>query len=514
MPTPPATDHILLQEAIEDSRQDLDEILYLLNDCTNRLKTFLRDIRRAKLHILSATYQETVITTEQYLDIYHLHTQQVANCLNKLAHISPTMTLLRQAEEIIEKDRDFLRSYQARIGTLITSTDWQSPSFAHSIRSQAGRQTNTIYATINDYKRDQHWDAYRYERVFLKEYIDALVKFPVQVLATSSGMAAFTTILNFLLLEHKAIRPVLIGKSIYFQNKILLNAAYGDKIIEVDESDTDAVLSAIQTHNPSIIILDSLTNMPNIALPNINGITEYLIKHARDETYLIIDNTGLSVAFQPLPLFIGRLTKVRLIVFESLNKYYQFGMDRVTGGILWNYGGDTGKLFDYRVHSGTNIPDVSVDSLPTPNRKLLTLRLTRHQRNALFLATHLQEWIDSHQAYPFTKIVYPGLSNHPNYQLKKGKVFYGSYLSIQFKKKYQNVTAYKRFVSSVMDEAKRQHVHLISGTSFGLNTTRIYLTALRSKPSTPFVRIALGTEHRILLEAITEVFVDAFSHFH
>jgi cystathionine beta-lyase/cystathionine gamma-synthase len=502
---------LMLEKAIADIRSDLEETLYLVGDTIRRLKTFISDLKKVKTHIDRTVYENTRIETEHYIDTYCQYEERIVAGLSSVTAIAPSDTLLSETENIVKETRAFIRNYQCRVGALVTSTDWQSPTFAHSLKSQAGRQTNTIYATINDYKRDQHWDTYRYERAFLKENIDALIKFPIQVWTTSSGMAAFTTILHFLLFEQKNDRPVLIGQSIYFENKALVKRAYGDRVIEVDENDTKSVIEAIQTHNPSLIIFDSLTNAPTIPVPDLPAIIRFLKQHVREDTYLVIDNTCLSVMFQPLSLLRGRRTKLRVIVFESLNKYHQFGMDRVTGGILWSVGRDTEKLFDYRVHLGTIMPDVTSASLPTPNRKLLTRRIQRHERNASLLSSAIQEWIDTHPKSPFAKIIFPGLPNHSANGMPLP--FHGSYFMIEFKKPYQTIPSYKRFVSTVIDQAKRSRVDIVSGTSFGLNRTRIYLTAVRSKPTTPFVRVSVGVEHRIAIENITQVFIRACSHF-
>jgi hypothetical protein len=47
-------------------------------------------------------------------------------------------------------------------------------------------------------------------------------------------------------------------------------------------------------------------------------------------------------------------------------------------------------------------------------------------------------------------------------------------------------------------------VRLQGGSSFGFDTTRIYLAAARADSGTPFVRIAAGTEHRLELDALCD----------
>jgi cystathionine beta-lyase/cystathionine gamma-synthase len=510
---PHAPTNSILQEAHSDCISDLTELLYLTRDAKSKLAGFIRGLNKAKKHICPATFAELIETAGKYIDACDHIIRKVQSCNLMLSHGSPSLLLITKATEIKRSTYEFLRTHTAIFGSIITGTDWQSPSYAHSVSSQAGRETGIIYATINDYKRDQHWDAHRLERTFVKENVDSLIKFPIQVLTTSSGMAAFTTILNYLTYEHKAVRPVLLGKSSWFQNKFLVQPAFQTNIIEFDETDTNDIISAIQTHNPSIIFIDSLTNMPNVAIPNLKRIIEYLLKNAKKEVFLIVDNTALSIAFQPFKMVFGKRTNLRLIVFESLNKYHQFGLDRVTGGVITSFGGDTVKLFDYRVHSGTNIPDASAASIPTPNRSVLLTRLRRHQRNAQLLTRGLQSWLDVHPKSPIEKIIYPGLHNHPSYAWARDLPFTGSYFAIQFKTPYQSVSVYKRFVTAVMKSATKHHIELVAGSTFGLNQTRIYLTAIRSSPSTPFIRIAVGTEHRIAIEALIELFVNIFCTF-
>ena len=175
---------------------------------------------------------------------------------------------------------------------------------------------------------------------------------------------------------------------------------------------------------------------------------------------------------------------------------------------MWAYGQQAAKLFDYRVHLGTNIPDIDVCALPTPNRIMLTKRLMRHSRNALFVAQRLQTWISDHPSSPFEAISFPGLLD-----AARANQFYGSYLTVGFKKKFRTVPIYKRFVKLCMSYAKAYRADLVCGSTFGTNITRVYLTAMRSVPNAPFIRIAVGTEDRQSIETISEVFVQTLAHF-
>lgn len=502
----------LFQQTVQDVTEDFDETLYLLNDRIKTVDIFLRDIRKVRQHINTKTYSDVVASTEQFIKLYEEQRERVLSAIKNMG--KPTrQDELEKHVLIVAEVREFLRIYQQQVAALITSTDWQSPSYAHSVQSQAGRQTNTIYATVNDYKRDRHEDAFAYERAFVKEYVDNWIKFPVYAYATSSGMAAFTTILNFLLLEKKVQRKVLIGNSIWFQNKGLVTAAFGEKIITVDESDTSTILNIIKNEQPSVLLFDSLANAADVTVPDLSTLIPAIVKYAREETYVVIDNTCLTCMLQPLKYVFWKHSPVRLIVFESLNKYHQFGMDRITAGLIWCYGTGTIKFSDYRAHLGTNIPDISVASLPTPNRKFLHKRLIRHSRNAYIVASRLQSWIHEHPECPFASITYPALPNHVSNGWAKNMAFHGCFFTIVWKEKYQSVPVYNRFLSEILKTAHKRNVDIVGGTSFGLNTTRVYLTALRNKPTKPFVRIAVGTEHRQAIEAILLVFLETLEKY-
>lgn len=504
---------ILIEKARKDLEDDCYEIVYLLSDAIRRLNKFIHDTTHVKQHIDSSTFKDTRIQADQLIQQCQKLQNAITNRQKELKAGIYSVQTLAEIRELIHSTREFLRTHQTMIGAIVTATDWQSPSYAHAMHSQAGRQEGMIWATINDYKRDVHEDAFVYERAFVKEYVDNWIKLPIFAYATSSGMAAFTTILNFLLLQKKVSDAILVGTSIWFQNKLLLDQAYGNKIIYVAETDTQKILNLIETKQPSVLVFDSLTNSPEVLCPELDTIIPYLVAHAKKETYLVIDNTCLTLALQPMKYLFGRRSKVRLIVFESLNKYHQFGADRVTGGIIWSYGGDTIRLSDFRRHLGTNIPDVSVCSLPTPNKTMLTKRLARHSRNAHIIASALQTWVEKHPANPFAAISFPGLTNNPSYAWTKNMPFWGSYFTFIWKARYTSVPVYQRFIKTVMNEAKKRKLDIVAGSTFGLNTTRIYLTALHSRPSQPFIRVAVGAEDRLIIEEITQMFMGVVTNF-
>jgi cystathionine beta-lyase/cystathionine gamma-synthase len=384
---------------------------------------------------------------------------------------------------------DRLRAEQSMLAGLLAAPDWQSPAFLSSLAPAAGRQAGRIRAHWNDYKRDRHGDAEDYER----QYVDRMTDGPpgTRALLTGCGMAAFTTILWCLQAEGKLGRPVIAGQGLYHETRLLLERALPGRIRFVDETDTAALMQAVDTTRPSAVFLDSLSNTCWMPAPDLPAVIAGL---RGADTYLIVDNTCLSVSCQPLALA-GE--SARVIVFESLLKYAQLGLDRANAGVIVAQARDAELLEAYREHLGTNIPDAAVHALPPPDREVLIRRLARLERNAIHIAERLEE-----SAPRGVAIVYPGMGSHAGSAGTAWLGFRGGCVSVMG-------TQRARLVSEAVAEARRRGLKLHGGSSFGFDTTRIDLAAARAECGTPYVRIAAGAEHRLELEALADALATA-----
>ncbi len=391
---------------------------------------------------------------------------------------------------------DRLRVEQALLAALLGAPDWQSPSFLHSVAPAAGRQTGRIRAHWNDYKRDRHADADAYEHRYVEQMIDGPAG--LRALLTGCGMAAFTTILGWLVGEGKLSGPVLAGRGLYHESRLLLERMLPGRVRFVDEADTPAFVEAIAELRPSALFLDTLSNTRWMPAPDLPAVIEAL---RGTGTYLVLDNTCLSVSCQPFALAGDSL---RLVVFESLLKYAQLGLDRANAGVIVARLADVESLESYREHLGTNVSDVSAHALPPPDRAVLERRLTRVQRNAIQLAESLEE-----RAPPGVAIVYPGLGAASRWGGAARLPFRGGCIAVVFGDCEERLERQHRLVCEAVAEASRRGIRLLAGSSFGFDTTRVYLTAAGAEYGTPFVRIATGTEHRLELEPLTDALAAA-----
>lgn len=432
----------------------------------------------------------------------------------QLASINSQVKILTESEK--SNDSSYLRNLKREskllfrdltslAGSLLTSDSFQSPSFSHSVFSEAGNQEGKIILAMNDYKRDYHLDGIPYEQRFKKEYIDCPIKFPIRVYLVNSGMAAFSTILTFLRCEGKLERPVLVGENTYFQSKELILKTCKENATLIQEDHTAEICSSISMLKPSVLFLDSLTNTGTMPTPDLSTIIDFAVRTVKTDLYIVVDNTCLSLYFQPLGKLFLKTKYVHIIVYESLNKYHEFGTDRVTAGIIWAYGKDTEKLFEYRKNCGTNISDASVYALPHPDRNLLTQRLKRHERNTLSLSERLLKYIKSHFLENKMRISYPGLPTHPSYACTKSFSFHGSFFSIELKDPYNRLSIFHALLKRILNEAKKINLPITAGTSFGFDTTRIYIVASKTLYAKPFIRISVGTEDTLEITRIGDI---------
>jgi cystathionine beta-lyase/cystathionine gamma-synthase len=481
--------------ARRDVRERLDELLYLARDGWRRTGAAIRQLEPAAAQVDMA---ESSVLAQ--LRACHAGYGEVARRLLALGEgaLNPDADV-----DVLEREREaigeHLRSQQLVTAALITARDWQSPSFAHSARPAAGRHAGFIKAGWNDYKRDRHLDADAYEASFERAFVDAP---DLRALLTSCGMAAFTTILALMHDERRLSSHVLMGRGVYHECRQLLERGLG-RVDVVDESDTRAMLATIKRTRPRALFLDSLSNTAWAPLPDIQAVIACLAQRPYGETCLVIDNTGLSLGLRPFSLTAA--ARVRMIVFESLLKYVQLGLDRTNAGIVVARADDAAQLNKWREHLGTNASDVAALSLPTPDRWLLTRRLTRLQRNARVIAARLA----SAGAPAVDAVVHASLPNHPACQRARALGFCGGCVNIVLTPGTSLRRRQEHVIERALKEARDVGRPLVAGSSFGFDVTRIYLTAGTTGYGEPFIRVAAGTEPVHHVEALADAIARA-----
>ncbi len=383
-----------------------------------------------------------------------------------------------------------MRAAYRYLGTLLCANDWQSPIYASSLSLELNRLSDGISEHNWDYKRDGHLDSQPYEAAFIDQYVSHLGSANSKAYVMNSGMAGFTTVLNWLAHEMNYGDSVVAMQPMYFENLHLARGIF-PQLIQINAPvSSDDLLVQLRTELPSIIITDVVSNCGEVLSQDVETVLKWARLEAQHRVAIIIDTTCM-----PAPLLAsGLLTElpdnVSIFLIESLAKHHQFGMDTVTGGIVVAcMSNDMHCSFaKTRARLGTNISDTSIGSLPQPNRQKLVKRMQRHSRNTRLVCEGLIQGLDGAVDGVLDSVSWL------NYGTGSSPWFRGTCLTIRFKKPFRSIQNYKLFEQIVLDLCKEAKHPIAFGTSFGFDLSRLYVTAPATRFEEPFLRVSVGTE--------------------
>ena len=261
---------------------------------------------------------------------------------------------------------------------------YQTATFAHD---GFGQSTGYDYTRMQNPTRQQ------------LESIVAYLENGKDALAFSSGMAAIATIMElFKPGDHFIIDDDLYGGSIRLFNEISKKNGLTYTAISLSTEDITPYI----TENTKAVYLETPTN-PMMNVTDIRKLSKITKQHG---LLLIVDNTFLSPYFQN-PLNLGAD-----IVVHSGTKFLGGHHDTIGGFVVVKDEELDERLrFIYKTTGAGLSP---FDSwLILRGIRTLAVRLDRAQQNALELAQFLKE--QDH----VTKVIYPGLPEHPGYEIMK-----------------------------------------------------------------------------------------------
>ncbi len=231
--------------------------------------------------------------------------------------------------------------------------------------------------------------------------------------AFASGMAAITAVLSLLSPgDHVIATEDLYGGS--YRIFEWYRTHYGINITYVQGSDPDNFTRAI-TPATKLVWIETPSN-PLTQIVDIAAVATI----GRDHSVLLAaDNTFASPCLQQ-PLVLGAE-----IVIHSTTKYINGHSDVVGGAVITN-DGEIQKALGYYQNMAGAVPSPFDCWLTLRGLKTLSVRMQRHQANAMEIATFLRR-------HSFVELVhYPGLPDHPQHDLAKKQMRgFGGMVSFQ-----------------------------------------------------------------------------------
>ncbi len=220
-------------------------------------------------------------------------------------------------------------------------------------------------------------------------------------IAFSSGMAALHC--AFIQSGITPDGPIIAAQDLYGATHALLAQIFAlyDKrpVYYVDMSDAAAVKFAIEHYAPRAVLMEMISN-PLLKVPDLPQIAEWT--HAVGAT-LIVDGTFAS------PYLIRALEHGADLVVHSGTKYLG-GHGDVMAGVIATDARRTAGLRELIKYYGSNLGPFEAWIL-LRGLKTLALRMRQHCANALQIAQWLSDQVS------ISKVLYPGLPDHPQYAI-------------------------------------------------------------------------------------------------
>ncbi len=239
-------------------------------------------------------------------------------------------------------------------------------------------------------------------------------------IATASGLAAVSVVGSLL----SAGDHVVVGEDVYggvyrLFEKVLKR--YNLHFTYVNARELSEVEAAIRPET-KLIWLETPTN-PLLNLADLKAIGEIAKRH---NLIYAVDNTFATPYFQR-PLEFGAD-----VIVHSTTKYLS-GHSDIIGGCVITDREDLYEELNFYTNAAGCVPGPFDCYLILRGLKTLALRMKEHQRNALAVATFLEQ----HDAVE--KVFYPGLASHPQHELAKRQMTgFGGVVSFVVKGGFEN----------------------------------------------------------------------------
>ncbi|CAO2651402.1 Nn.00g039720.m01.CDS01 [Neocucurbitaria sp. VM-36] len=297
-------------------------------------------------------------------------------------------------------------------------------------------------------------------------------KLPLKLLLTSSGVAAFTVLHQFLMSKFlTAGDTIVISPYLYFECFEHLRQVSHVRIVNSKTFDAEDIIATAEKHNAKAVYLDPMANTIGLETTDIRRLAQLLSgREGWAERFLIIDGTLISGGM-PLYDWFNEPSHPKILYYESAHKYIQMGMDIVMCGFVVypEVFHDTIGLI--RQVTGTTLYSRQANVLPPIDYNI-------HQSRMHWLTTNAERLYHLLDKKSSTIAEF----NFPTHWRKMGWGHGGNVVTIRlFGDQMNKRPSLDTFTSLVLRAAEEEGVAMTKGGGLGFSVTRIW-------PSTPFIR--------------------------
>jgi cystathionine gamma-synthase len=312
-----------------------------------------------------------------------------------------------------------------------------------------------------------------------------------RLLLTSSGMAAYALIENFLLRD--VLEPgdgVVMHPGVYFETQHQLRSLEFLTVTEAGAGFAD-MRAAIEHRQPRVVFVDPLTNSAELRVLDIERLLDEAERVCRHETWFVIDGTLLSGGFDA---FARVRRHVRVLYYESGCKYLQFGMDLGPAGIVVVDSRLAERFERLRRGSGAIAPESLV--LPRASRQSYLDYLQLQTASAGALERAVTGYSGPRGAV--FSAVFPSQPNHTDHLAAMQYAHLGGVVTFRFADPRLNRRApLEAYIDTLMIQARSRKLPLTAGVSFGFRVPRIGAAWSSYDADGAFLRVSAGVSPEI-----------------
>ena len=319
---------------------------------------------------------------------------------------------------------------------------------------------------------------------------------PLKLLLTSSGVAAFTVLHQFLMSKVlTAGDTIVISPYLYFECFEHLRLVSHVRVINSDTFDAEDIIATAERHNAKAVYLDPMANTVGLQTTDIRRFAQLLSgREGWSDRYLIIDGTLISGGMQLYDWF-NEPSHPKVLYYESAHKYIQMGMclcQMLTTRQAWivmcglmvypdEFHNDIGLI---RQVTGTTLYSRQANVL-------LPINYDIHQSRMNWLTTNAEKLyhILDKQCSPIADF------NFPIHWRKLGWSHGGNVVTIRlFGDQMKKRPSLDAFTALVLRAAEDESVGVTKGGGLGFSVTRIWPSTPFIRNEDPYMRISVGVD--------------------
>jgi cystathionine gamma-synthase len=289
-------------------------------------------------------------------------------------------------------------------------------------------------------------------------------KLPLRLLLTSSGVAAFTILHQFLMSKvFSAGDTIVISPYLYFECFEHLRLVSHVHVVNSATFEAEDIIATAEKHNAKAVYLDPMANTIGLQTTDIRRFAQLTEgKEGWADRFLIVDGTLISGGMALYDWF-DKPSHPKVLYYESAHKYIQMGMDIVMCGFVVypEIFHDTIGLI--RQVTGTTLYSRQANVLPPIDYNIHTSRMHWLTTNAEKLFHLLDKQCSTIAEF-----------NFPIHWRKRPSL--------------------DMFTNLVLRAAEEEGVAMTKGGGLGFSVTRIWPSTPFIRDEDPYMRISVGTD--------------------